>query len=103
MFAQDSFVLGTISCDIDDLSCLLIFERCGRLAKWLLCRYSSIRKSGQLKCFMSCDLTWNSLTWKLDMPVYNLPTCWLETYVEQDHVVVTCHTVYIIIIIKYLL
>ena len=28
-----SFVLGTISCEIDDLSCLEIFERCGRLAK----------------------------------------------------------------------
>ena len=28
-----SFVLGTISCEIDDLSCLGIFERCRRLAK----------------------------------------------------------------------
>ena len=29
-----SFVLGTISCcEIDDLSCLEIFERCKRLAK----------------------------------------------------------------------
>ena len=28
------FVLGTISyCEIDDLSCLRIFERCRRLAK----------------------------------------------------------------------
>ena len=27
-----SFVLGTISCEIDDLSCLGIFERCRRLA-----------------------------------------------------------------------
>ena len=28
-----SFVLGTISCEIDDLSCLVIFDRCRRLAK----------------------------------------------------------------------
>ena len=28
-----SFVLGTISCEIDDLSCLGIVERCRRLAK----------------------------------------------------------------------
>ena len=28
-----SFVLGTISCEIDYLSCLGIFERCRRLAK----------------------------------------------------------------------
>ena len=28
-----SFVLGTISYEIDDLSCLGIFERCRRLAK----------------------------------------------------------------------
>ena len=28
-----SFVLGTISCEIDDLSYLGIFERCRRLAK----------------------------------------------------------------------
>ena len=28
-----SFVLGTISCELDDLSCLGIFERCRRLAK----------------------------------------------------------------------
>ena len=28
-----SFVLGSISCEIDDLSCLGIFERCRRLAK----------------------------------------------------------------------
>ena len=28
-----SLVLGTISCEIDDLSCLGIFERCRRLAK----------------------------------------------------------------------
>ena len=35
-----SFVLGTISCEICDLSCLGIFERCRRLSKvgWLLCR-----------------------------------------------------------------
>ena len=34
-----SFVLGTISCcEIDDLSCLGIFERCRRLVGWLLCR-----------------------------------------------------------------
>ena len=37
-----SFVLGKISCEIDDLSCLGIFERCRRLTKtlvgWLLCR-----------------------------------------------------------------
>ena len=29
-----SFVLGTISCEIDDLSCLGIFERCRRLAMY---------------------------------------------------------------------
>ena len=28
-----SFLLGTIRCEIDDLSCLGIFERCRRLAK----------------------------------------------------------------------
>ena len=28
-----SFVLGTISCEIYDMSCLGIFEKCGRLAK----------------------------------------------------------------------
>ena len=28
-----SFVLGTISCEIDNLSCLGIFERCRRLTK----------------------------------------------------------------------
>ena len=28
-----SFVLGTMSCEIDDLSCLRTFERCRRLAK----------------------------------------------------------------------
>ena len=36
-----SFVLGTISCcEIDDLSCLGIFERCRKSSEvgWLLCR-----------------------------------------------------------------
>ena len=31
-----SLVLGTISCEIDDLSCLWIFERCRRLANFKL-------------------------------------------------------------------
>ena len=32
-----SFVFGTISCEIDDLSCLGIFERCRRQAKYSGC------------------------------------------------------------------
>ena len=35
-----SFVLGTISCEIDDLSYLVIFERMQETSQvgWLLCR-----------------------------------------------------------------
>ena len=43
-----SLVLGTGSCEIHDLSCLWIFERCRRLAK-LLYRQSTICTNWQFK------------------------------------------------------